>query len=152
MIIAYFPLTPFTWKLIWFEAVYSCSIKIAGLKNFAYFTGRHLCRSLLLNKFTGCEHLQPSLIFKWQIKKKKIHLLITLLPSCDLTILWTTYSKCRILHYCLSLNCFRLLSNSINYGISFSSIRPPHEWVSRLTSYHIWTNPIKWDGWLRCLN
>lgn len=84
MIIAYFPLTPFTWKSIWFEAVYSCSIKIADLKNFAYFTGRHLCRSLLLNKFAGCEHLQTSLIFKWQIKKERY----IYWSHCSLHVTW----------------------------------------------------------------
>ena len=38
-----------------------CSIKIGVLKNFAKFTGKHLCQSLFFNKVTG---LRPSTLLK----------------------------------------------------------------------------------------
>ena len=38
-----------------------CSIKISVLKTFAKFTGKHLCRSLSLNKVAG---LNPAALFK----------------------------------------------------------------------------------------
>ena len=38
-----------------------CSIKKGVLKNFAKFTGKHLCQSLFFNKFAG---LRPATFFK----------------------------------------------------------------------------------------
>ena len=48
-------------------AVCRCSIKLMFLKNFAKFTGKHLCHSLFFNKVAG---LRPETLLKERFQHK----------------------------------------------------------------------------------
>ena len=51
-----------TWKLLFRKnrcSHWRCSVRKAVLRNFAKFTGKHLCQSVFLRKVTGLRHRTP---------------------------------------------------------------------------------------------
>ena len=79
-----------------------CSVRNGVLRNFAKFTGKHLCQSLLLNKVTG---LRPATL----LKKRFWH---TCFPMNFATFSRTPFLQNTSLGGCFYLVCFISLINS----------------------------------------
>ena len=64
-----------------------CSVKKGVLRNFAKFTGKHLCQNLFFNKVAGGAWTPPGDCFWLTIFLKKLHLLnrIVIMPVLNYT-------------------------------------------------------------------
>ena len=56
------------WKETPGATTWKCSLKNGVLKNFAKFTGKHLCRNLFFNKVAGVRPAKKETVAKYSLK------------------------------------------------------------------------------------
>ena len=114
------------------------------LKNFAKFTGKHLCKSLFVNKVAGLE-LFAKIVNGWK------PLTIFTKSSRPATLLTK-----RLLHRCFPVNFAKFLRTSFFYRTPpvaasvFSNLTPcNHLWISRMHTELWWVESPQRENWYR---